>query len=504
MQWDPVSKQFTPDPVMDETAMPLPGAEPLAVDSGGLPPPAEQPPSSPAFPVMFPPKPAHEESFSTGGKVKSSDTAAAEVATDKAGAAVDAAQEELGRLSVQEGNVVKDFADRRVAEQDRQAEERRLKEERRQAWKTQRQVDDDREIEETRKAKVAAGAAREHFWEGRTGARVFAALLQGINQAVATFNGDSGPTPVERIINEKIQAHREKLIGQWEATKEANELKAKNRDAFEAELDRREAVATKESELSLAQIEDQLKAALAGLDPAKRKAANDLLIKTTQEARAKLREERSRVYDRTFQREETNRSESGNGMKPSASQEQAAADLGEMATTMEAIQKGPPIAKENIKKFANNQEAVAATSNPKNLLEVGMNRVGRAVGLVPEGVLEGIPQDQREQIQRIEKVRTTQQKLISGASVTAEEKKELSALYGIQLDDTPKTIATKLSGLAKALKERTVQAGPAYGPALQQRFDNLSKGGSAPSAPKEGDTKEIEGHTFTFKGGRWQ
>jgi hypothetical protein len=495
-KWNPVTRQMEPDP-NDPNDMPMPGLGPDAQGDGGgpgVPPPADAVIAPPPQPV-FPPKPTWEEKTTTAGKVKSAGTAAAEKATDAASAAVDEAQSKVDQVAGQEDLIGKDFADRAVAEKNRQAEDRRVREELRQKWVGERQAADDKEIEEERQAANKAGKAHESFWEGRPAARVFAALLQGIGQTVEQLQGRSGPSPAERIINEKIAAHKDKLVTAWKATKEANDLKRTNRAEYEKELDRREIVANKENELQLNLIEDELKAAVAGLAPAKRQAASELATKTTQEARARLREERARTYDRTFEKEEVNRSEtsSPNAGKASSSQEKASADLNEMAGTLEEIQKGAPLTKQSIEKFAKNQEEVAATSNPQGYGEVLKNRGLRKVGALAEGAMDGIPKEQREQIRRIEKVRVTQQRIISGAAVTAEEKKELTALYGINLGDSPKDIASKLAGLAKALRERTVEAGPVMGPKLQERFDKLAGGGKAAPANDNSKIQMVNG-----------
>jgi hypothetical protein len=145
---------------------------------------------------------------------------------------------------------------------------------------------------------------------------VFSAVLQGISVAAEGIAGRSGPTPVARILEEQQAAHEKNLVGQWEASKEAHELKAANRAKYETELDRRRIAAKNQALLSLDLIEDEVKASLAALGPDKAKAADALLTATTNEQRARAKQERAGLYDKSIDRDVVNRSETSSGTNP--------------------------------------------------------------------------------------------------------------------------------------------------------------------------------------------
>jgi hypothetical protein len=285
-----------------------------------LPPPAAATTTAAAAPAagltVFPAKPTYEDKTTVKTRVKSADDLAAAANLATAEAATNKAQHTMGLIGAAEADAVSEGAGKVVdaraaqlqAEKDAEAERRRVSGE--------HQAADDKEIEEARKAKIAAGGAREHFYDGRTTARVFSAVLQGISVAAEGIAGRSGPTPVARILEEQQAAHEKNLVGQWEASKEAHELKAANRAKYETELDRRRIAAKNQALLSLDLIEDEVKASLAALGPDKAKAADALLTATTNEQRARAKQDRASLYDKSIDRDTVNRSETSSGTNP--------------------------------------------------------------------------------------------------------------------------------------------------------------------------------------------
>ncbi len=160
-------------------------------------------------------------------------------ARDKAAAAaaeVQAQQDEI--------NARRDLEAKRVAERERLIADRQAKV--------------DSEVDAKRKA----GAAEADYWKGNDTGRILAAVLQGVGAAAGAVRGETGPSAVERVINTAIDRHRQKLVGEWEATKESRELKDadiaawdREKDRIEREADRQSAVETK---LRTAKVEEAL------------------------------------------------------------------------------------------------------------------------------------------------------------------------------------------------------------------------------------------------------
>jgi hypothetical protein len=303
------------------TSAPPPGTPPPAA------PPASLTPGVPAASI-FPAKPTYESKDTEKTRIKTAGDVAAEKAVADAEGATDAAQAKVGELNVKEAEAVKKGASDRV-----KADEARIKahddaEKARAELVAKNTADDDKEIEEVKAAKIKAGGAREHYYDNRTGAKIFHAILTGIAQGVQTYQGKSGPTPVDVILEEKYSALEKDLMGQYTALKESHDDKGKQRAASLAEEDRARVALNNRALLSVDLIENQVKEAIAALSPDKQKAANDLLQKSTAEARAKYKQQRQDAYARIHEHETVNRSETSSG---GASKQQLSNDTVEAA-----------------------------------------------------------------------------------------------------------------------------------------------------------------------------
>jgi hypothetical protein len=298
MAWkrDPATGQM-----VDDGQPAAPGAVPPAAPATGV----------PAIPALFPPKPEHERTVTSEQRSEGELTQSANARAAVAEGAVLNANEATADLERQEAAVREKAADdkatlieaQRKREADAEADRVRLVAEHKAA--------DDQEIEQVRKAKVAAGAARADYWKGNASGEVLAAVLRGIDRAASSFRGETGPTGVDRILEAKIADHERKLVGEWEASKEAQDLKRADRAAFEREHDRRRIQAANQSMLELQLLDVRADKALAALGPQRSATARQEKDAAFKMARAALEQQRAAGYDNVTKVTETNRSPTG-------------------------------------------------------------------------------------------------------------------------------------------------------------------------------------------------
>lgn len=290
--------------------------EPLRAD-GGAPPvsPVPSPAAAPVAPVtpMFPPKPTFESQTTERQRVKTPEDIEAEKQALLSEGRVANAQERVGDLTIGEAEAVAKGAKDVVGSKEGLLKSNEDAETSRRKIVEQNAAEDDKAIADEKQARIKAGGAREHYYDGKTGARLFHGILQGISEGLQRVRGDSGPNPVAQILEQAYTAHEKNLLGQYDATKEANKQSRDKRTASLAEHDRQRAVAANQALLSIDLIEDQVKAAIAALGPDKAKAANELLLATTNAERARLRQERQDAYAKIIERETTHRSPTSSG-----------------------------------------------------------------------------------------------------------------------------------------------------------------------------------------------
>jgi hypothetical protein len=285
----------------DIDSMPSVGAESLnAVDPGGG--------GGGVQPVsMFPPPPQHEVQVSNAGKVQGAQSKAAEGALEATQANTNASQQVVNDLNVQSAALEQDTA-QRVAEERRKGIEAAEKAENERRDRVQKaQDDDDARIEEVRGKKENVGNAEKYYWEKKTGGRVVGAILAAIAGGAQGFLGKPESNPVLDIFRRQKSELEKKLVGEYEASKEAAEAKKAGDQAVIQEIEKRRIFAANQSLAAVQRVEDEGKVALAGLSPAKAKAAGDLLLRTTEEARAEIKLQRKSAYDRMTEVKETNR-----------------------------------------------------------------------------------------------------------------------------------------------------------------------------------------------------
>ncbi len=319
--------------------------------------------------ALFPAKPEHEVTVTKEQRTPSVQSQAAasdelgaradvlnsmirdtDVATEDAKARIPAADQSVDLLQKQKD-----------AERDAEAERQRVVGQHRQA--------DDQEIEQARKAKVAAGSARADFWKGNTSGEILAHILRGIDRAASSFRGETGPTGVDRVIEAKIADHERKVVGEWEATKEANDLKRTNRAAYLQELDRRRIQAANQSMLELKLVEARTDKALAALGPERAKAAGETKTAAFQHGQALLERTRAEGYDGVTRRAETNRSPTATAgsNRPISAETREIAAASEEYGRLQARQKAlvakhggfPPLDTEDGQEFDTNDKALA-------------------------------------------------------------------------------------------------------------------------------------------------
>jgi hypothetical protein len=271
---------------------------------------------APAAQPIFPPKPTYEDKTTVKTRVKSADDAAADANLAAAEGGVDKAQHTTGLLNAAGADAEAEGATKLVDEKraEIEAHDQAVKE--RAALSARHQAADDAEIEQVKQARIAGAGAREHFFDGRTVARVYSQILKGISVAAEGIAGRSGPTPVQQVFDEQISNYEKAEMGKADALQTEHEQKAKGRANEVADADRKAIERKNRALLSVDLIESEVKEANAALGPDKAKAANDLLTATANETRARLKQERAGLYDKVVDRDVVNRSETSSGTNP--------------------------------------------------------------------------------------------------------------------------------------------------------------------------------------------
>lgn len=184
--------------------------------------------------------------------------------------------------------------------------------------------DRDAKIQEEVAAQRKAGGAEADYWKGNETGQLLTHILQGVAAGAAAFRGETGPTAADRAVSGIIGAHKAKLVGEWEATKAARELKDKNIDAWTAEKDRIEAEADRQSQVALRKRQADLEVGLAKYGGADAQAKIDTLKATVNAAAAKDAEATGARYDK--ESKITNRTPAGTSGQPTQANKMAMAE----------------------------------------------------------------------------------------------------------------------------------------------------------------------------------
>jgi hypothetical protein len=404
-------------------------------------------------------------------------------------AAVDAASGREGAVETDEARVRKQYADERVAELARQRDEAAAAEAARQKIVADHMAADNDEIEREKKARIDAGKARTSYWEGRPGAEIFTRLLQVIGGTAHDASGQGGPSPVERALEANMAAHEKRLVGAWEATREANALRRQNRTAYEAELERRRIAATNQSLLSIGLIDEQLNAAIAGLSPEKQAAARQAKDAATAEVRARAELKRQEGYNALVKAMEFAPGAGGAGHALTGPQAEAAGALSGMATALSKF-RSAKVSQEALEKWRSNQTLSAGAERSAQSGGVFSLPVSAAVdelqrkGFVPRGEFDDIADADKAAL--LERKRGIEQlaKIISGAAQTDSEVKKREQIWMPQAGDSNEIIEQKTQAFMDFIRDRAVTAGPAAA-GIRQRLEQTSgqEGQAAKPAP---------------------
>ncbi len=287
----------------------------LMVDDG-LPDPEEAAAPAPVMQTMFPPKPAFEQTVSTEQRTPSAQSQAAAVNVAVASGAKANAQEALGHVEGAEAGVRADAAGNEVTELERAKIEAERFETERVQFKEEAQAAAKERIEKIAKDKITAGRARADEWKGNAGGEMLAAFLRGIDRAASSFRGETGPTGVDRIFEAKTDAHEKALVAEWEASKEAHELKSSDVAAYEVELEKRRLNAHMGSAAELKVYAARRDKAIAALGPERAKALGDMAKANDAAAEARLDQHIGQSLDKITKLEQTKR-EGGTATAPS-------------------------------------------------------------------------------------------------------------------------------------------------------------------------------------------
>jgi len=256
---------------------------------------------------LFPAKAPYEKTVGTEIRTPGQLTQDAALKVAVTGGAKESAQEALGHVEQAEAAERANAAGNEVTELERaKTEAANTEAERVRFVESARGADRD-EIDKFTKEKIAAGRAKADFWKGNASGEVLAAFLRGLDRAASSFRGESGPTGVDRIIDAKIDAHERALVAQWEASREAHQLKKADRAAYEIELEKRKIHAGNQSAAELKLYAARRDKAIAALGPERARALADMAKATDAAAEARLDQRIAQNYDNISKIEETRR-----------------------------------------------------------------------------------------------------------------------------------------------------------------------------------------------------
>lgn len=251
--------------------------------------------SAPTAPVsLFPPKPAQE--VTTVRPIVSAMGTEAIKQKELAAGEQMAAQENLGGVEKTIAERTAPIAQEKVGfleQQQADAEARRLA---REAEKARHLLGRDEQIKSEADAQVKAGNAKEDLLGDGWGA-FLAALLTGIGTAAHLFQGGSGPSPAERVLDKRIGAHKEKLMAKWEAEKATRELKDRDHAAYLEAQSAREDEISKDVQRQLQVYEARVQSVAAKMQPEKQQALTRLATAETAKIAAKEKEQDSQRFD---------------------------------------------------------------------------------------------------------------------------------------------------------------------------------------------------------------
>ena len=318
---------------------------------------------------FFPPKPEHETTRVQEQRIESPQSAHAATQAAVASGAQLNANEQTAQVEAAESGVQQQEAGQKEAAFQALKVKQDEIEGQRQTFITEAKAADAAEIKDAADKHIAAGRARADYWKGNAAGEVFAAILRGIDRAASSFRGESGPTGVDRILEEKISAHERALVGEWEASKEAHELKAADRNKYEAELARRRIEAANQSELEIKLIGARAEKASAALGPERAGAIKAQRDAGEMKAVAALEQKRAADYDLLTKLSQTDRSPTATAgsNRPLSTETRELAAAAEEYKRLQARQtellnknggKFPPLDSEDGQEFDTNDKAM--------------------------------------------------------------------------------------------------------------------------------------------------
>jgi len=322
-------------------------------------------PAAPAVTSLFPPKPAQE--VTTVRPIVSAMGTEAIKQKELAAGAVQAAQENLGGVEKTIAEKTAPIAQEKTGfleQQQADAEARRVA---REAQKARHLLGRDEQIKSEADAQVKAGNAKEDLLGDGWGA-FLATLLTGIGTAAHLFQGGSGPSPAERVLDKRIGAHKEKLMAQWEALKSTRELKDRDHAAYLEAQNTREDEISKDVQRQLKVYEARVEGIAAKMQPEKQQALTRLATAETAKLAAKEKEQDSQRFD--AKQSVTTRTEApGADVKPPP---QASVDETEKVSKLEQVARDRRALAEQIEKAGDGPWKDLQVADLKHQREEGM------------------------------------------------------------------------------------------------------------------------------------
>ena len=304
--WNPISGQYEDDPLAVGTPA-LPAAPaPLAMPNITPPMGAVGAGSSPGY--VFPPPPAFESTVSSERRIRTPSGVAADETARRAASAQVAAETQGSQAGAAEDIARGAELEERASTLEGQQAQNRLFEEEIARANAEGKSLDDEGIKKNAELRKKANGAETSQWGGNRAGEVIAALLRGIDRTASSYRGETGPSGVDRILQSATAAHEKKLVGEWEASEDAERKRRSNHGEYLTELHRRKGTAAQESLIELQVIGLRGERALLTQAPEKRAAASAQFKSALEAAGARELQKREDARDTINRVSRTDRS----------------------------------------------------------------------------------------------------------------------------------------------------------------------------------------------------
>jgi hypothetical protein len=209
-------------------------------------------------------------------------------------------------------------------------------------------------VDKAAKDAISAGRARIDYWKGNPVGEFLAAVVQSVAAGEMARQGRGGQeSPAERILLRRIETHERAAVMKWEASKEARDLKLKDRAAFDTALARKKVEAANQSARDMEVLNSKFDAIGKGFGAEKAQALGAIKAAAMEKANA-LNEQKRIEGLRTIKKsEDTKRTAADTGGKLTEGESKALAFGSTIVDASNAIG-DKPLTNETIKQLNSN------------------------------------------------------------------------------------------------------------------------------------------------------